>query len=106
MAKNKILEIYNKIFSYLVKRVNDKILHFSVCFVVTIVSLASMTPFNVVFANISAFTNVTFLSFWKEFKDEKDYGGFSWGDILADYLGMIAGFVVFYLILFLVTLCA
>ena len=66
---------------------SDKILHFLVCF---------MTTFVLSFANpiFGAFVALV-LGLYKEFTDSHKEGNYwSWGDILADIIGIIGGLLL------------
>ena len=66
---------------------SDKVLHFLVCFVITFV-----LPFiNPIFGAFVAL----FIGIYKEFIDSHKVGNYwSWGDILADVLGIIGGILL------------
>ena len=70
---------------------SDKVLHFLVCFVVIFV-LSFINPIFGAFAAL-------ILGLYKEFIDSHKVGNYwSWGDILADCLGIIGG-VLLWLVL-------
>ena len=70
---------------------SDKVLHFLVCFVVTF----ALSWVNVIIAVIFALI----LSFYKEFMDMNEKGNYwSWGDIVADVLGIFFAVVVWCII--------
>lgn len=72
---------------------SDKVLHFLVCFVVTF----ALSWVNVIIAVIFALI----LSFYKEFMDMNEKGNFwSWGDILADCLGILTATFAYSLIVY------
>lgn len=64
----------------------DKILHFAFCVIIT----AACFPF---FGWLSVLTGIV-AGLAKETIDYFDYGGWSWGDILADVLGVGAGTLI------------
>lgn len=64
----------------------DKLLHFLVCYGVTL-SLCIATRWYV------AVAVTLFLGVGKELYDKHDYGVFCWYDILADVTGMVAALV-------------
>lgn len=70
---------------------SDKVLHFLVCFVIAFV-LSFVNPiFGVVVALI--------IGLYKEFTDSHKLGNYwSWGDILADCLGIVFGFLCWWAI--------
>ena len=64
---------------------SDKVLHFLVCFIVTF-GLSFINPI------FGAFVALV-LGLYKEFTDSHKVGNYwSWGDIIADCLGIIFGF--------------
>ena len=66
---------------------SDKILHFLVCFLTTFV-LSFINPI------FGAFVALMF-GLYKEFTDSHKVGNYwSWGDILADIIGMIGGLLL------------
>ena len=69
----------------------DKILHFIICFGITFIGA---------FLNIWFAISVTLIiAFYKEFIDSHKPGNYwSWGDILADILGIIFGFLCWWVI--------
>ena len=70
---------------------SDKILHFLVCFVITFV-LSFINPI------FGAFVALV-LGLYKEFTDSHKLGNtWSWGDILADVLGIVFGFLCWWVI--------
>lgn len=70
---------------------SDKILHFLVCFVITFV-LAFINPI------FGAFVALV-LGLYKEFTDSHKLGNtWSWGDILADIIGIVFGFLCWWAI--------
>lgn len=73
---------------------SDKVLHFLVCFVITF----ALSWINVVITVIFALI----LSFYKEFMDMNEKGNYwSWGDILADVLGILAAILMYSLIVYI-----
>lgn len=65
----------------------DKVLHFLACYGVTITfMLTGNWSIGVIIAVI--------LSIAKELFDQWSYGGFSWGDILADVFGIITALII------------
>lgn len=69
----------------------DKILHFLVCFMITFV-LSFINPI------FGAFVALM-LGLHKEFTDSHKLGNtWSWGDILADVLGIIGGILLWFII--------
>ena len=71
---------------------SDKVLHFLVCFVITF----ALSWVNVIIAVIFALI----LSFYKEFMDMNEKGNFwSWGDILADIIGIVFALSIYYIII-------
>lgn len=64
----------------------DKILHFVFCLVITL----GCYPF---FGWLALVTGIT-AGIAKETADLVDYGGWSWGDILADLLGVAAASLI------------
>ena len=70
---------------------SDKILHFLVCFVITFV-LSFINPI------FGAFVALV-LGLYKEFTDSHKLGNtWSWGDILADVLGIVFGFLCWWVL--------
>ena len=70
---------------------SDKVLHFLVCFVITFL-LSFVNPI------FGAFV-VLVLGLYKEFTDSHKVGNYwSWGDILADCLGIAFGFLCWWAI--------
>ena len=70
---------------------NDKVLHFLVCFLVTFILSFIKPIFGAVVALI--------LGLYKEVTDSHKVGNYwSWGDILADILGIIFGFLCWWAI--------
>lgn len=73
---------------------SDKILHFLVCFVVTFVLSFANPIFGAFVALI--------LGLYKEFTDShKSNNYWSWGDILADILGIFGGVILWLVLTFL-----
>ena len=73
---------------------SDKVLHFLVCFVVTF----ALSWVNVIIAIIFALI----LSFYKEFMDMNEKGNYwSWGDILADSLGILTAVILWLVLTYL-----
>ena len=65
----------------------DKMLHFLVCYGLTMTfMLADNWSMGVILAVI--------LSIAKELFDQWSYGGFSWGDILADVIGILSALII------------
>lgn len=65
----------------------DKVLHFLACYGLTITFvLAGNWSIGVILAVI--------LSIAKELFDQWSYGGFSWGDILADVIGILSALII------------
>ena len=61
----------------------DKQLHFSAGFIISAIVI-------LITGSIAAALIVTFFAgFYKEFKDEMDYAGFDWKDLLATMIGGI-----------------
>ncbi len=84
------MSLLNKISNFLGVQ-SDKVLHFLVCFLVTFI-LSFINPF------FGAFVALV-LGLYKEFTDSHKVGNYwSWGDILADCLGIIGG-VLLWLVL-------
>lgn len=70
---------------------SDKILHFLVCFVITFV-LSFINPI------FGAFVALV-LGLYKEFTDSHKLGNtWSWGDILADIIGIVFGFLYWWVL--------
>ena len=70
---------------------SDKVLHFLVCFLVTFI-LSFINPI------FGAFVALV-LGLYKEFTDSHKVGNYwSWGDILADCLGIIGGILLWFII--------
>ena len=70
---------------------SDKVLHFLVCFVIAFL-LSFVNP---IFGAGLALV----LSAYKEFTDMHKIGNFwSWGDLLADVLGIISGILMWFVI--------
>ena len=70
---------------------SDKVLHFLVCFLVTFI-LSFINPF------FGAFVALI-IGLFKEFTDSHKVGTYwSWGDIIADCLGIIFGFLCWWVI--------
>ena len=88
-----MLNLLNKL-SNLIGVQSDKVLHFLVCFVVTF----ALSWVNVIIAIIFALI----LSFYKEFMDMNEKGNYwSWGDILADSLGILIAIFAYTLIVYI-----
>lgn len=68
----------------------DKRLHFAVCFLITLLLFPAIKWWGAVAAIMAGVI--------KELFDFDDYGVFSWGDILADTIGVIAGIILILLI--------
>ena len=69
----------------------DKVLHFLVCFVVALV-LSFVNP-------ILGTVVALIVGIYKEFTDSHKVGNYwSWGDILADILGIISGILMWFII--------
>ena len=77
-----IKEIVNKL-----SRHADKVLHFLACYGVTFTFIA----YGNYFAGV---LTALLLSILKECYDQWSYGGFSWGDILADLVGIATALVI------------
>lgn len=70
---------------------SDKILHFLVCFVITFM-LSFISPI------FGAFVALV-LGLYKEFTDSHKVGNcWSWGDILADIIGIVFGFLCWWVL--------
>ena len=70
---------------------SDKVLHFLVCFFVTFV----LSFINPIFGAVVALI----IGLYKEFIDSHKVGNYwSWGDIIADCLGIIFGFLCWWAI--------
>ena len=70
---------------------SDKILHFLVCFVITFV-LSFINPI------FGAFVALVF-GLYKEFTDSHKVGNYwSWGDLLADIIGIVFGFLCWWVL--------
>ena len=70
---------------------SDKVLHFLVCFIVTF----GLSFINPIFGACVALI----IGLYKEFTDSHKVGNYwSWGDILADVLGIIFGFLCWWAI--------
>lgn len=83
----------NKISNFLGVQ-SDKVLHFLVCFSITF----ALSWVNVIIAVIFAII----LSFYKEFMDMNEKENYwSWGDILADVLGILAAILMYSLIVYI-----
>lgn len=77
-----IKELINRI-----SRHADKVLHFLACYGLTMTFiLAGNGSIGVILAVI--------LSIAKELFDQWSYGGFSWGDILADVIGILSALII------------
>lgn len=72
----------------------DKLLHFSVCFLSTFLLFPVVGWWSI---GTAVATGVG-----KELYDWKDYGLFSWGDILADMAGIVAAVIVITIIKILI----
>lgn len=68
----------------------DKIMHFTACFCIALLLYPMIGWWSV---GTALATGIG-----KEIYDYKDYGNFSWSDILADSIGVIAGIIVILLI--------
>ena len=64
----------------------DKILHFTVCFLIALLLYPVIGWWSI---GTAIATGVG-----KELYDWRDYGNFSWGDILADFLGVIVATIL------------
>ena len=70
---------------------SDKVLHFLVCFIVTF-GLSFINPI------FGAFVALI-IGLYKEFTDSHKAGNYwSWGDLLADVLGIISGILMWFII--------
>lgn len=70
---------------------SDKVLHFLVCFMITFL-LSFINPI------FGAFVALI-IGLYKEFTDSHKVGNFwSWGDIIADCLGIIGGILLWFII--------
>jgi len=88
-----MLNLLNKL-SNLTGVQSDKVLHFLVCFVVTF----ALSWVHVIIAIIFALI----LSFYKEFMDMNEKGNYwSWGDILADSLGILTAVILWLVLTYL-----
>lgn len=65
----------------------DKLLHFLICFIVTI----SVT---ILRGWLPALISGAVIAFAKEIYDEAYYKGFDWKDIIADVAGIITGLMI------------
>lgn len=85
---------YLKAIITLLKKLNlpfeiDKQLHFIAGFIISMIVI-------LITSSISAGLIVTFfMAFYKEFKDEMDYAGFDWMDLLATMIGGILFALIF-----------
>ena len=68
----------------------DKTLHFLVCFLFTILLFPLLSWWSIGTAIATGFM--------KEIYDWRDYGGFSWADIIADLAGVIIATTILILI--------
>ena len=75
----------------------DKILHFLICYIIFdyCLSIGEHFNFNTELTFISSFVIVSFLIFWKEVIDKKQYNCWDWYDILAGYIGVITKTIPF-----------
>ena len=65
----------------------DKVLHFLACYGVTMTFMVSGYWLVGVILSV-------ILSIVKELFDQWSYGGFSWGDILADVVGILSALII------------
>lgn len=72
----------------------DKILHFIVCFCICLILFPLIGWWSIGTAIITGIG--------KEVYDYKDYGNFSWEDIVADVLGVVCGIVVIMIVKLLI----
>ena len=68
----------------------DKILHFTVCFLIALLLYTLIGWWSI---GTAVATGVG-----KELYDWKDYGNFSWGDILADMIGILVAVLILLMI--------
>ena len=83
---------------YLIRRIaKDKILHFLICYIIFdyCLSIEEYLNFNIELTFISSFVIVSFLIFWKEAINKKQYNSFDCYNILAGYIGVIAKIIPF-----------
>lgn len=66
---------------------NDKVLHMICCFAIVVI-------FGLILNVVSGIVLALIASFGKEAYDEVKYKGWSWGDLLADSLGIVLGILV------------
>jgi hypothetical protein len=67
----------------------DKQIHFLAGFIISAIVI-------LITGSISAGLIVTFfMAFYKEFKDEMDYAGFDWKDLLATMIGGVTSALIF-----------
>lgn len=66
---------------------NDKVLHMICCFAIVVI-------FGLILNVVSGIALALIASFGKEAYDEVKYKGWSWGDLLADSLGIVLGILV------------
>lgn len=84
-----------KILNWLLLRIGDKGVHYSVCliysYIITLIILFTSGG-SYLSGNISGLSAGMGLGIGKEYGDAKAHGNYwSWGDILADFLGTISG---------------
>lgn len=87
----------NNICNWIGKIDKDKILRFLICYIIFdyCLSIGEHLNFNIELTFISSFVIVSFLIFWKEAIDKKQYNSWNWYNILAGYTGAIAKIISF-----------
>lgn len=75
----------------------DKILHFLIYYIIFdyCFSIGEYLNFNIELTLISSFVIVSFLIFWKEAINKKQYNRFNWYNILIGYIGVISKIIPF-----------
>ena len=72
----------------------DKLLHFGVCFLITLLLYPVIGWWSI---GTAIATGIG-----KEIYDWKDYGNFSWSDIVADLVGVVVGVIIITIIKILI----
>lgn len=74
----------------------DKLLHYIVAYLIFDIcfSVGERYDINTYLNSLIAFGVSTIAIFLKEVLDEIDYNGWSWGDILAGYLGVLTKIIL------------
>lgn len=87
----------NNICYWIGRITKNKILHFLICYIIFdyCLSIGEYLNFNIELTFISSFVIVSFLIFWKEAINKKQYNHFDEYNIIAGYIGVIAKIIPF-----------